>query len=190
MSGDERPDLGGGEPWTSVDRWIAEGRVDEAARMRARQGWLREQAASSTTFVAVLADLADRGRPVMMQSAAGSRHRGSIAALGADFVALATDHGALVMLRHGSVSAVRTEPGDPPMRSMRAPDLGITLAEVMVDLAAERTRVTVTTSAAEHLAGELLSVGIDLVTLRLDGDARATVYVPFDAVVEVTRPGR
>jgi hypothetical protein len=188
MPGDPRPDLGGGGPWSTLERWIAEGAVDEAARARARRGWLREQAAASTTFVAVLADLADRGRPVLVHSSTGTRHRGRIAALGADFVALATDHGALVLLSHHAITTVRSEPGDPPMRSMRAPELGLTLAQVLSDLGEDRPRVAIATNGSTQLAGELVSVGLDVVTVRLDGDARATVYVPLGAVCEVMRP--
>lgn len=190
MAGDLGPDLGGGEPWRSLERWIAEGRVDEAVRARARRGWLREQAAASTTFVAVLADLADRARPVLVHSSTGTRHRGSIAALGADFVAIATDHGALVLLSHRAVAAVRSEPGDPPMRSMRAPELGLSLVEVLAELSADRPRVAIATDGSGHLAGDLVAVGVDIVTVRLDGDVRATVYVPVDAICEVARPAR
>jgi hypothetical protein len=188
MAGDPRPDLGGGGPWHSLERWIADGAVDEAARARARRGWLREQAAASTTFVAVLADLADRGRPVLVHSTTGVRHRGRIAALGADFVALSTDHGALVLLSHDAITAVRSEPGDPPMRSMRAPELGLSLAQVLAELGEDRPRVAVSTDGTTQLAGELISVGVDVMTVRLDGDARATVYVPLSAVREVMRP--
>jgi hypothetical protein len=188
MTGDPRPDLGGGGPWRTLERWIAEGAVDEAARARARRGWLREQAAASTTFVAVLADLVDRGRPVLVQSTTGSRHRGRIAALGADFVALTTDHGALVLVAHHAIAAVRSEPGDPPMRSMRSPDLGLSLAQILAELGEERPRVAIATDGSNQIMGELVSVGVDVVTVRLDGDARATVYVPLGAVCEVMRP--
>ncbi|MFN3215386.1 MAG: hypothetical protein ACE367_02705 [Acidimicrobiales bacterium] len=190
MAGDPRPDIGGGGPWSTLERWIAEGAVDEAARARARRGWLREQAAASTSFVAVLADLADRGRPVLVHGTTGTRHRGRIAGLGADFVALTTDHGSLVLVAHHAIAAVRSEPGDRPMRSMRAPELGLSLTQVLAELGEDRPRVAIATAGSAQIAGELVSVGVDVATVRLDGDARATVYVPLDAVCEVMRPAR
>lgn len=190
MESGPRPDLGGGEPWRSLERWIAQGRVDEAARGRSRRGSLRAQAAASTTFVAVLSDLADRGRPALLQCATGARHRGRITALGADFVALSTDHGALVLVTHRAITAVRSEPGDPAMRSMRVPEPGLSIAEVLSELAEDRPRVSIATDGSPPVTGELVSVGVDVVTVRLDGETRAMVYVPLDAVCEVTRPAR
>jgi hypothetical protein len=105
-------------------------------------------------------------------------------------VALITDHGALVLVAHHAVTALRSEPGDPPMRSMRVPELVMTLAEVLTGLGEDRPRVAITTSDAAQVTGELVSVGVDVVTLRLDGETRATVYVPLSAVCEVMRPTR
>jgi hypothetical protein len=64
-------------------------------------------------------------------------------------------------------------------------DLG--LAEMLSVLAAERPRVLVVTLASdEGVAGELRSVGRDVVTIRLDGDPQASAYVAVDAIAEVS----
>jgi hypothetical protein len=54
-------------------------------------------------------------------------------------------------------------------------------------LAADRPRVLIVTTAdAEGVAGELRSVGRDVVTVRLDGDPRAGAYVAITAIAEVS----
>jgi hypothetical protein len=73
---------------TRIDRWVAEGRVDEAARRRARERWLRHQAEEDATVAGVLADVAERGAPVTVHARGGRRHRGEVRALGRDFVAI------------------------------------------------------------------------------------------------------
>ena len=53
-------------------------------------------------------------------------------------------------------------------------------------LAADRPRVLIVTVAdANGVAGELRSVGRDVVTLRLDGEPRATAYVAIGAIAEL-----
>ena len=53
------------------------------------------------------------------------------------------------------------------------------LIEVLAELAAERARVLlVSADGRDAVAGELRAVGYDVVTVRTDGDAPATAYVP------------
>ena len=60
------------------------------------------------------------------------------------------------------------------------------LADVLVELAAERARVLlVPADGAESVAGELRSVGQDVVSLRTDGEPPGTAYVPLSAIAEV-----
>ena len=67
FSGDALGDaFGGPDVMASLMRWAAEGQVDEAARARSRERWLRQQAEEATTFASVLADLADRDRAVLV----------------------------------------------------------------------------------------------------------------------------
>lgn len=177
-SGDE-PDL-----LASLSRWAAEARVDEAARARARERWLRQQAAEETSFAGVLADLAERDRPVLVHCSTGRRHRGSIRALGVDFVTLRTDQGGDVFLRLSAINAVRTQPRETQALSGRVLHLHLPLIEAIAEVAEERPRVLVVTASADHFAGELRSVGRDVLALRIDGDRQATVYVPLDGVLE------
>lgn len=184
-SGWDDADLGGGaDLLASLTQWAAEARVDEAARARARERWLQQQAAEETSFSGVLADLAERDRPVLVHCSTGRRHRGTIRAIGVDFVALHTDQGNDVFLRLTAINAVRTQPRETQALSGRVLHLHLPLIEAIAELADERPRVLVITASADHFAGELRSVGRDVLALRIDGDRKATIYVPLDAVLE------
>ncbi len=169
----------------AISRWLAEARVDDAARARARQRWLEQQAAEGTSVASVLVDLGERRRPVLVQTGLGRRHRGLLVGLGVDFVAIRTDAGAEVLVATRDIHAVRTRPGEPGAHSGRAVTLDAHLADAIAALAADRPRVTVATGPDATFNGELVSVGLDVLTLRVDGDARTNVYVPIDAVAEI-----
>lgn len=175
--------LGGPDLMGSLARWAAEASADEAARARASERWIRQQAAEETTFASVLVDLAERHVNVMIQTTSGHRHRGSVRALGQDFVAVVDGRReSVIALR--SVVSVRTQPRDAAAHSGRAVVLDLRLAEVIFAMAEDRPRVQVVTDA-DTSSGELRSVGRDVITIRADG-SRANVYIPLDAVSEIT----
>jgi hypothetical protein len=61
------------------------------------------------------------------------------------------------------------------------------LAEMLSALVADRPRVLIVTAAdSEGIAGELRSVGRDVVTMLLDGDPRASAYIAIAAIAEVS----
>jgi hypothetical protein len=180
------PDIGGPDLLSTLAQWTAEARVDEAARSRARERWMRQQAIEETHFIGVLADLAERGRPVLVHSTSGRRHRGLITALGVDFVALRTETSTEVLVHSGAVAAVRTQPREGAAMSGRMVDLDMTFRDAIEALAGERSRVLVATAAHDTFAGDLDSVGIDVVTLRIDGDERPMIYVPLDAILDLS----
>ncbi|MEM7285090.1 MAG: hypothetical protein AAF480_01970 [Actinomycetota bacterium] len=179
--------LGGGDDLTAaLHRFASEAQVGEAAASRARQHWLEQQAAEETTFAGVLADLAERGRPVLVHTTAGRRHRGVLRVQGSDFVSISTDVGGDVLVALGAVTSVRSQPRDGAAHSGRAVNLALTFAGAVAALAEDRPRVAVATSSEATVNGELRSVGQDVVTIRVDGDTRANVYVPLDAVTDVS----
>lgn len=170
----------------ALHRFAAEARVGEAAAARARQRWLAQQAAESTTFAGVLADLADRGRPVLIHTSARRRHRGVLRALGADFVSLSTDVGSDVLVVLDAVTSVRSQPRDTVAHSGRAVSLDLTFATAVAALAADRPRVAVATTDETTVNGRLGAVGQDVLTLRVDGDTRANVYIPLAAISDLS----
>ncbi len=160
--------------------------MGEAAASRARQRWLEQQAIEETTFAGVLADLADRGRAVLVHTTAGRRHRGLLRALGSDFMSISTDVGSDVLVALDAVTSVRSQPRDGAAHSGRAVSLELTFAAAVAALAEDRPRLAVATTDEATVNGELRAVGQDVLTLRVDGDTRANVYIPLGAVTDVS----
>jgi hypothetical protein len=180
--------LGGGFS-ERLARWAAEALVDDAARRRSRERWLRQQAEEETSLRGLLVDLAERGRSVAVHVRGGRQHRGTVRAVGTDFVALAIV-AADVIVALAAVTSVRTRPGEVPPLGHRPVTTSLRLAEVLAGLAAERERALVTMSGAGYdagdaVAGEVWSVGYDVVVVRTSSQPPATAYVPLDAVGEV-----
>jgi hypothetical protein len=179
--------LGGPDLAARLERWVADARSADAAAARARERWLRLQADESATFAGVLVDLAERGTPVVIHGRAGRRHRGSISAVAADFCALRTSAGRDVLLAYTGIGSVRPDSRRPGPIGDRVVHAEIGIAEMLSVLAADRPRVLIVTAAdAAGVAGELRSVGRDLVTVRLDGESRAAAYVAITAIAEMS----
>jgi len=178
---DARHVLGGDDFAVALGRWAADAAVDEAARQRARQRWLRLQAAEEASLVGTLVDLAERRRVVSLDVGA-ERLRGRVVGVGADFVALRTERDQQALVRTGSIDAVRAEPGSAAVAGDRAPVLDVGLAGVLGPLAAERPDVVVRTRGGSVVRGELVSAGADVVRLRVPGDPPAPAWVPVDAI--------
>jgi hypothetical protein len=181
LFGDERPDL-----LARLSAWAATAAVDEAAAARVRERWLRHAAAEEATFAGVLLDLAERAGPVVIGGRGGRRHRGVIRAVGHDFCAVRLADRTDVLLAYAGIASVRPEPRAQPSAGDRPLELAVGLAEALAAIAEDRPRVLVVTSVdTDGVAGELRSVGRDVLTLRLDGAGRPLAYVPLAAVVEV-----
>jgi hypothetical protein len=71
-----------------LERWAADARIEAAARRRARERWLRQQAEEEATLAGVLIDLGEHGAEVVVHTRTGRVHRGLIGVVGADFVGL------------------------------------------------------------------------------------------------------
>jgi hypothetical protein len=177
----------GGNLFARLDRWIAEMRSDDAAAARARERWLLTQAEESSTFAGVLLDLGEQRAIVVIEGAGGRRHRGTMVAVAHDFCGLRTPSGRDILLSYAGIASVRAERRSSAPIGDRAVSLRATLDEALAMLAEERPRVLVVTLAgSEGLAGELRSVGRDVLTIRLDGEPPARAYVAISAVAEVS----
>jgi hypothetical protein len=178
--------LGGGRDQLSA--WVAGLVVDEAVRTRARQQWLRRQAAEEGSFTGVLADLAERGRPVVVHLRNARRHHGRAVVIGNDFVGLRTERGTDVLLALAAITSVRTRAGDSVTIGDRPVIGDMRLVEALTALAEDRARVVmVGDDAGDAVRGELRAIGRDVATVRLDGDG-GTAYVALASVVEVSLP--
>ena len=183
--------LGDSDPLAELARWSAAARVDDAARSRARERWLRQVAAEEASFAGVLVDLAEQGRPVIVTTTNGRRHRGVLRGVAPDFCALRADSGHDVLLSHHGVTGVRPDPRADELAGARTLGLDLTLAEALARLSADRPRVLIVSEgASDTVRGDLHSVGTDVVAIRLDGSPRTTAYLRLASVVEVVVEAR
>ena len=170
-----------------LDAWLADARVEGSADARAREHWLRAAASADATFSGILLDLAERGIAVSVATVAGRRLQGLVEVLGADFLALRSASGGEVLVSLTAISTVRTAPTVDVASGERVVTTDLRLSDVLGELAAERARVRlVLLDGSEAVAGELRSVGQDVVTVRTDGSAPATAYARTEAIAEVT----
>jgi hypothetical protein len=162
--------------WAALSAWAADVRADEAARARAREAWLRRQAAAEATLTGHLVDLAEAQVDVVIELAAGEHTvRGRLVAVGQDFAVLTTRAGHLSLVATPAVASVRAlaATGSPEPSGDRQPPLTTGLADALALLAADRPPVhLVLAPAGRAVTGRLISVGTDLVTLQPAG-ARA-----------------
>lgn len=175
-------------------RWLAEARVDEAVTSRLRERALRQLATEEASLLGLCLDLAEAGRPVLARTAEGRVHRGTLVAVGADFVALRNATGEATFLALAHLAWLRPAPGTwtgAPARGAaaagsRTPPLAARLVDVLTGLAAGRPRVRL------HLAGEvdvwtgrLRACGADVLSVEPTGEPSVIGWAPLAQVVEV-----
>ncbi len=182
MAVDEDPFL------ASLDHLVADAVAEEAARERSQERTLHEIAESEATLAGLLLDRSERRSPVVVRTTGGRAHRGQVLAVGRDFVVLRDRPRPPVMVALDAVAAVRPEPEDRSAAATggRAAPLNVSLAALLARLSGDRPRVLVAAAGDEPVAGQLRSVGLDVLTLRLDGDHRLSVHVALAALAEIT----
>jgi hypothetical protein len=187
-----RPDSADGGSETVDDalaelgRWAAETRVADAVNERRRAGWLARQAEAEITMAGVLIGLAERNQPVVVHLLDGRRHRGTIAGVGRDVVDLWATTGHRVLVGLAAIASVRAD-GDRLDGDGRSRPTAPDLVGLLTDLAAERTPVLVVTrTGSDAIAATLVAVGSDVLTLQ--GSGGGWIYVPLEALAEVSVP--
>lgn len=167
--------------------------VDDAAhaaavRARVEERERRARAAEVATWIGTLRDLAERGVPVVVSGRSGRVHRGAVTAVARDHLALQSPSGAVVLVALSAVRLVRPEPdvAAPAAAGDREAAQDRTLLEALGRVADDRGEVAIhLADVAEGLQGQVLGFGEDVLTLRLTGGGRGTVYVPAAAIEEV-----
>ena len=171
--------------FASLERWLSDAAADEAARERSQERSLRDAAEQSATFVGVLVDMAERGERVVLRTTTGRMLQGAIRAVGRDFVVIAGDASAAFVSLSG-VAAVRLHPGrrSEDTSGDRAAPVDASFAALLAGVAGDRPRVQVGVTGEPHpVTGELRAVGLDVMTIALDGST--TAYVPMTNLVEL-----
>jgi hypothetical protein len=169
----------------SFAAWAAGARADEAAAARTRERWLRQQAAEAATWAGTLVDLAEIGADAVVM--VGTRSlSGRLVAAGDDLCVVA-ERGRATIVALAHVRAVRVVGhGGPVPAGARSAALSVRLADALAALAAERAPVHLGVAGGERISGDLLAVGIDVLTVRAPlGQARVHVAL---AAVETCTP--
>ncbi len=167
-----------------LSAWLAEARVDAAATERRKQWWLRRQAEEQASLVGVVLDLAERGRPVVLSDRSGGSHRGRLSLVGADVVVIETGRGDIVVPL-AALTAVRPDPGAASTIGDRRAESDVDLVTVMTVIAGDRPRVMVALDGGETLSGDLVSAGLDVLRLLVDGPGRDSAYVAYRSISHV-----
>ncbi|MEO0494190.1 MAG: hypothetical protein AAF081_12320, partial [Actinomycetota bacterium] len=148
---------------------------------RARQRWLERVAAEEATLPGVLVDLAERRRPVTVQTLDGHRVTGPVVAVGADFGVVREPRLGDAFVPTHRIAVVRPAPGDDLPTGDRPADFVLTFGDALMELATERPDVIVGVGGESH-RGELRTVSPDVVTLALGGDRRDPVHAALAAI--------
>lgn len=160
-------------------------RAREAADERRRAHWLHQQSADEGTFAGVLLDLGEREVALAVSTVGGRTLRGVVRTVGADFVGLRAPGGEGGLVPLGAIVAVRPEPGTAASVGDRVVEVDAALASVLATLAGERPWVSLHTRSGQGFAGELRSVGRDLLTVH---GTTGPTYVPLATVSDVALP--
>lgn len=185
LAGRRARQLGDDDADPSLDHWLSELQVEQAARDRARRWSLRQAAREEATLAGLIADLAERGRPMLVDVASGRHHRGRVRLLGDDFCALRTTSGTETLISFGAITAVRPQPGEAGALGDRTATTATTMAAAAARLAGLGLEVQVVRRGdSTWVTGDLASVGRDVLVLRVA--RRDEIYVPLASVEELS----
>lgn len=194
--------LAGGEWLDGLARWAAEERVDEAARRRAAQRRHGEAEAAAATVAGLLRRLAEGARTVLVDTVAGNRLRGRVAAVGTDFCVIAATSGQ-AMVPTAAIAAVGEAPGtgevtgdsppfgpEPPFEDSPG-EAGPAFGEALAALAAERPLVQIA-AGGRHWRGRLVSAGADVVSVTAEpgSSGSAVSHIAIAAIDHMVILGR
>lgn len=162
-----------------------QGRATDAAEARRRRRSLIDQAGEEGTFAGVLIDLAERRAVVAVHTRAGRLLRGTVVAIGADYLGLVGARHDTTWVPMHAVTGVRPEPGTRATVGDRSDHVATSWQAVLVELAVARPDVALYTVGGDRIPGRLWSAGQDLVVVRTAA-AGSGSYVPMASVNDLT----
>lgn len=168
------------------ERLLDEAKSDALAQARVRERSLRRQASDSATLVGTMVDLAESGIALSVSLLGGRRHDGVAVGVGHDVLVL-LDRGEHVAVRLGAVTLVRPSPGAGADLASgdRAAALDLGFVELLARTVDDQPEIGVSLVTGDALAGSLVAVGGDLLTLRLAPGADGVAYCSAGAVSSV-----
>lgn len=173
-------------------RWTAEARAADVASSRSRQQWLRRQAAEEATLAGIALDLAEQSAVVVVRTVAGRAHRGRLVGVTRELAVLRSESGTTTtVIPWAAVAWLRPRLHRRPEEAgPRSIPLDLGLLDVLAAVAGSQPRVVLGFSQdQETLSGEMVSVGGDVIGLRIDADAPTTIYVRLASLTEVSLLG-
>jgi hypothetical protein len=156
-----------------VTDWQAlldEATAGEQASARGRERWLRRQATEEATLVGTLLDLAESAVRVSMWTGSDRRVDGVPVGVGPDVVVL-RDRGEHVAVRIAAITVVRPAPGQGAVAATgdRPAAMRVGFLDLLGHLAEGRPEVALVLDTGDTLAGTLLAVGADVLTVQVGG---------------------
>lgn len=156
---------------------LDDAKAGEQATARGRERWLRRQAAESATLLGALLDLAESGVAISVWTAPARRLDGVAVGIGADVVVL-RDRAEHVLVRIAAITTVRPAPGTVlgPATGDRGPVLRAGFVELLDRLVDDRPEVALAFDTGDSLAGTLVAVGADVLSVQLAPGATDVAY--------------
>ena len=154
--------------------------------VRSQTYWLGRQSAEETSLRGVLVDLAEGGSSAVIVVRGSGPCPGTVRLVGDDFAVVESVPGQL-LVPLAAVEAIRSAPGRSLPRGRLVALSGVTLRCLLTELSADRPRMVATSTSGERSAGELRSVGADVIRM-VDPTTRSDVLVPLESVCEVLLP--
>jgi len=166
--------------------------VRDAVAARGRERDRRDRAVEVATWQGTLRDLAEREEHVVIRTAGDLVHRGVLLAVGIDHVAVRFANRTTVLLAADTLRSVRPEPGSTAPAAMgdRERSQDRTLIEALALMIEHGPELVLgLRDMTDPVAGTVIGLGEDVVTVRLSGEDRATAYLPVSAIREIVVPG-
>lgn len=163
---------------------LDEARADERRSARGTERSLRRQVEEDARLAGTLLDLVEQATPLTVRTVAGRTHHGVAVGVGGDFVALSCSKGTSALVRLDAITTVLPHPLERHTAAggHRSSPLEILLLEVLG--AADRLRMSLVLRGGEVVTGEVGAVGVDVVSVVLDGDRRSPCYISAASICE------
>lgn len=159
--------------------------VHEAIAARTERRDRLQRATEIATWTGTLRDLAERAVPVVVRTSGDRLHRGTLAAVGIDHLAVRLVNDTVVLVALDTVRSVRPEPGRlaPIATGDRARSQDRTLVDALGRLVDDRRDIVIALrDVADLQVGQIVGLGEDVVTMRFE---HGTAYLPLAAIREV-----
>jgi hypothetical protein len=164
------------------DSVLAAWRVEEAANLRRSVVRERELLAAELEFDQLWTMWASTNEAVVVRTAAGREHHGTVVAVGADMVVLAPHAGAPVAVRMAHVTSAGSDALT--VTGARPDPSATTFEELLRELADRADETTLVVTGGLSVRGRLEAVGVDVVVVR-DPTGRRS-YLRLDALSELS----